>query len=452
MMIKEPIPTDEEHYLNSGAKNSWDHEWTFRGYKTDTYTHKTHKYPAMFIPQLARKIILAYSEPGETVLDIFSGSGSTLVESALMGRNAIGIEINPLANLIGRVKTTPVNLYELTKSFQNIKEAFFDPNLDFDNFSFERIDFWFTPSAILGLTKLRTCIFNVPNEQIREFLLVCFSENIRELSVCKHSGFKMHRDPKKITKEYSLEQIFGKFEVSFHKNIGGLEKFVGISSTKKTHTKLIQGSSTKHHKIDSVDLIITSPPYGDSRTTVAYGQFSRLCSQWIGLELDGLDNIGNLDKQLLGGKVQNIALLNAVRSKSLTLNNAINYYESMAGNSALTNTERKKLCSRINDVASFYIDLDQCIKNASNYLKQNKYFVLVTGSRVVKLYKLHTDLICGELAEHYGFIVQSIFYRNIENKRMPRMVSATNIVGEVAPTMTKESILVLKKTGAQGDS
>lgn len=32
------------------------------------------------------------------------------------------------------------------------------------------------------------------------------------------------------------------------------------------------------------DLMITSPPYGDSRTTVAYGQFSRLSLQWLDLE------------------------------------------------------------------------------------------------------------------------------------------------------------------------
>lgn len=34
---------------------------------------------------------------------------------------------------------------------------------------------------------------------------------------------------------------------------------------------------------DSVDFIVTSPPYGDSKTTVAYGQFSRLSSQFLGL-------------------------------------------------------------------------------------------------------------------------------------------------------------------------
>jgi len=60
--------------------------------------------------------------------------------------------------------------------------------------------------------------------------------------------------------------------------------------------------------------------------------------------------------------------------------------------------------------------------------------------------KLHTDLIISELGELYNLKLSAIFYRNIESKRMPPKVSATNIVGEHAPTMTKESIIVLKKS------
>ena len=86
-----------------------------------------------------------------------------------------------------------------------------------------------------------------------------------------------------------------------------------------------------------------------------------------------------------------------------------------------------------------------CLKNGAYYLKRKKHFVLVTGSRVVKMVKLHTDLIIAELAEHYEMELTAIFYRNIENKRMPSKVSATNVVGEHAPTMTRESIIVLRK-------
>jgi len=46
-------------------------------------------------PQMARNIIIRYSKPGETVLDQMCGSGTTLIECKLLGRNAIGVDINP---------------------------------------------------------------------------------------------------------------------------------------------------------------------------------------------------------------------------------------------------------------------------------------------------------------------------------------------------------------------
>jgi len=46
-------------------------------------------------PRMARNLILRYSKPGETVLDQMCGSGTTLVECKLLGRNAIGVDINP---------------------------------------------------------------------------------------------------------------------------------------------------------------------------------------------------------------------------------------------------------------------------------------------------------------------------------------------------------------------
>lgn len=57
-----------------------------------------------FNPELAEKIILAFSKENDVVLDIFSGSGTTVLEARKLGRQAKGIEINPLAMLIAKVK------------------------------------------------------------------------------------------------------------------------------------------------------------------------------------------------------------------------------------------------------------------------------------------------------------------------------------------------------------
>src|SRR3989338_6591070 len=68
-------------------------------------------------------------------------------------------------------------------------------------------------------------------------------------------------------------------------------------------TKVIYGDSSKDNGIpkSSIDCIITSPPYGDSRTTVAYGQFSRLSAQWIDMFEDP-NRASGVDNELLGGR------------------------------------------------------------------------------------------------------------------------------------------------------
>ena len=72
-------------------------------------THSFYRYPARFSLLFARAAIKAFSQPGDIVLDPFTGGGTTLVEARVLGRRAIGTDINPLATFITRVKTSPLS-------------------------------------------------------------------------------------------------------------------------------------------------------------------------------------------------------------------------------------------------------------------------------------------------------------------------------------------------------
>ena len=85
-------------------------------------THWIYPYKGKFHPQMIRALlnILKLAE-GDTVLDNFIGSGTTAVESQLLGINCIGIDISPLCVLQSKVKTE--SIYVVTQIEQLREEA-----------------------------------------------------------------------------------------------------------------------------------------------------------------------------------------------------------------------------------------------------------------------------------------------------------------------------------------
>ena len=133
---------------------------------------------------------------------------------------------------------------------------------------------------------------------------------------------------------------------------------------KDSWTKIIYGDSSKDNgiKANSIDCIITSPPYGDSRTTVAYGQFSRLSAQWIDV-FDDPNDASGVDNDLLGGRA----------TKNLTHTLSSDYLKESLEKIANQDEARAK------DVLSFNIGLNECLKQAYRILKPKNIFALLLG-------------------------------------------------------------------------
>ncbi len=422
--------TEKETLKGSELKRRIDYSWDYKGEKTKSYTHGLHTYPAMFIPQVARRLLETYSKKGDTICDIFCGSGTALVESRLLGRNAYGIDLNPLAIFLAKVKTTEINPSVLGKEYFNLLERINRiKNIKDIRPSFKNIDFWFKENVIETLSRIKKAIREIENEKIANFFLVSFSETVRLSSNTKSNEFKLVR-MKGAKLENHNPNIIGIFKKRTELNIERMRKFCQ-DVDKNTWAKPIYGDTSEITTIkdNSIDCIITSPPYGDSRTTVAYGQFSRLSAQWIDL-FDDPNIASSVDNQLLGGKSIN------------TLSHSLN---SLHLKETLENIQKKDE-KRAREVLSFYIGLNECLKKAYDILKKNKYFCLVIGNRSVKQVRIPTDFIVAELGGKTGFTCEDIFVRNIPGKRMPIKNSPSNIVGELEETMTKESIVILRKS------
>ena len=176
-----------------------DESWDFKNAFTKYSNHGFHTYPAMMIPQVARRLIEMYGKDKEVLLDPFMGSGTALLEAKLHKnfKKAYGIDINPLALLIAKVKTTPINPKRLKEEFKKLMSRC-DADQRAVNFkektiekpTFFNIDFWFKPKVITDLTIIKENIDKIKDKDIRDFFSVAFSETVRNVSNTRKREYK----------------------------------------------------------------------------------------------------------------------------------------------------------------------------------------------------------------------------------------------------------------------
>jgi DNA modification methylase len=406
------------------GKKYEDFSWDFAKEDTKYSTHGLHPYPAMMIPQVARRLILRHSKPNNHVLDPFCGSGTVLAESRLSGRHSVGVDINPLALLLAKVKTTPVSPIKLKRAAKRLLNFLFSNDSETKIPAFFNINFWFKRNVIKDLSKMKVGIMKVKDEDIRDFFLVCFSLTVRKVSNTRQNEFKLYRIPQDKLEAFNpdAKKIFKDL---VERNIGKMQDFYEHASRDvKTEVYLRDMRNRTELPSNKFHLLVTSPPYGDSRTTVAYGQFSRLSMQWIGLSEDS-----DVDKNSLGGIATNDL---EVRAPSGTLKNVI---------AEIAKQDQK----RAGEVLSFYLDLNETLREINRLMRDKGVVCFVIGNRSVKGIRIPTDEILVELFYASGFRHIETIIRNIPNKTMPLQNSPTNIKGKIQDTMHKENIVIVQK-------
>ncbi len=404
-----------------------DYSWNFEKADTKYYTHGIYKYPAMMVAPIVKRLMEEYSIPGESIiLDPFSGSGSVLVEAVLHDCESYGVDINPLALLLAKVKTTPINPELLIEEYKNFIKFKNEDNHNLEVPNFFNIEFWFKPAAIKKLSIIKQWIGKIENEDIRNFFKITFAETVRKTSNTKNGEFKLVRLPEKQLALHNPD-VYINFEKVFSHNVSKMEQFFRVCPPNPKKPQILHEDSRTKTSIpsDIIDLIITSPPYGDSKTTVAYGQFSRLSLQWL-----GFDKIAtSVDKISLGGIVPKNNELNLESHALKTIINQIAKIDE----------------KRAREVLAFYIDLDKCFKEVNRVTHSGSVACIVVGNRTVKGVNIPTDDIISELMLLHNFEHEKTIIRKIPNKVMPSLNSPTNEPGKLGQTMTKENIVILRK-------
>jgi site-specific DNA-methyltransferase (cytosine-N4-specific) len=410
-------------------------DWTFNGASTRAMSHCYHDYPARMIPQIAGRLLDRYGADAKLLFDPYAGTGTSLVEGLVRGINVIGTDLNPLARLIAKAKTARPDtkqvdneLARFDKFIMRSSAGNISPPVAIDGIS--RLDFWFKPDVIKRLAALKNFIADIEDEAVRLFFQVAFSETVRESSNTRNTEFKLYRYEAEKLKTFA-PNVFGIMSAKLRRNRIGLQGFlVRMEQCASQPQADIYDFNTvvavPGDKIAaaSIDIVVTSPPYGDSHTTVAYGQYSRLSAAWLGLKEPAY-----IDRALMGG----ISSKQIPDFPSVPLNQALE---------RIRQADKK----RAFEVASFYADLQISCSNIAPLICPNGHVCYVVGNRKVKGVVLPTDDAIRCFFAARGFTHVATFHRTIPNKRMPLRNSPTNAAGNVENTMTQEHIIVLRKS------
>lgn len=409
-----------------------DLNWTFRSEDTRQLTHCYHDYPARMIPQVARQFLNIFAKNKQGILfDPYCGTGTSLVEGFIRGFDVIGLDLNPLARLIAKTKTTIFDVSTLDSHIEQFNRYISAKPIDIiipeKVEGISRLDFWFKVEVIEKLAIIKNFIDSISNLEIKSFLLVAFSETVRESSNTRNHEFKLYRYSEDDLKNFQPD-VFKIMSAKLQRNRKGLIRFLSVIKKLPSipEADVFEFDTVKKYPSElskKVDFVVTSPPYGDSNTTVAYGQYSRLSAAWL-----DLPEPAKTDRKLMGGiKSKKIENFNCDE-----LNQAISQI-------AQENDKRAK------EVSSFYKDLNDSINNVSKLLKNNGLVCYVVGNRRVKGVCLPTDLAVQNFFESNNFTHVKTFHREIPNKRMPLRNSPSNEIGKTQKTMNREYIIVLRK-------
>jgi 16S rRNA G966 N2-methylase RsmD len=377
------------------------------------------------LPQIGIDILREFKISKGRLLDPYCGSGSSFASGLECGINEMyGFDINPLAVLISKVKFTKIsvndlletrkifrdNLYEFLKNENNIK-TLLRPKIT-------NIDYWFSQEIIENITVIKFFIDKIENENIRNFFLIPFSETVRECSYTRNNEFKLFRMKEQDLLNFNPDVIgvyFKKFDDIFflYSNF----YFPKLQSKIKIDVQY----SKFQPQDEYFDVVLTSPPYGDSRTTVAYGQFSTLSNEWL-----GINYARKIDGMLMGGTKLRQNITKGIIADYISQISKIDYKRAL-------------------DVSAYYNDLDKSIKQVAKSIKRGGKSVYIVGNRTVKNVQLPTDQFIAEKFEENGFEHLITYQRALSNKAMPSKNSPTNKTGKTANTMMWEYIVVCEK-------
>lgn len=257
-------------------------------------THWIYPYKGKFHPQMIRAILnILGAEPGWRVADVFSGSGTTLLECQLLGIDAVGIEISPLCALLAKVKT---EAWKSAGAIEPVVERLIDDKVGPEEVDVDR---W-GPGPVADFVQIAR--------------MVTFSDVSRR-----------KRD------------AFDYFQKNLHNmltSVKDMARAIALFGISPGETQVIQGDSRKLRRIgvkpQTIDAIVTSPPYSvaldyvenDEHALKAMGfDTEEIREDFIGVRGRGAKKVGFYEKDMKAVLAEMAAVLKPGGSAVMVVGN-----------------------------------------------------------------------------------------------------------------------------------
>lgn len=394
-------------------------EWCFKNVRSiEQWTHGYHRYPAKFLPNLVKKLIEGYTQPTDTVVDFFAGCGTTLVEAKVHGRKSIGVDINPVAELITNAKINPIDPKKLELKFQTLIKKLDDFNPE--NYSeiklHDRIDYWFSPEHKCKIAFLYDRILSLRDRTEKDFFLVSLSHILKNCSKWLQSSTKPQIDPNK-----NPTDPFVAFITHTKQMIKRNEEFYNqLSNNNFLQTSCeirLEDARKTSLQSDSVGAIITSPPYV---TSYEYADIHQLTAYWY----EYITDLQGFRRNFIG------------TFYSLNQNTDV---DSELGQQ-IVNQLLKKDKRKAKEVANYFNDMQAVAAEMHRVLRLGGHACLVIGNTTFLGVKVKSAEVFAEILESLGFSIINIIKRSIPHKLIPTIRDKKT--GKFSKMKNKDSKLV----------
>lgn len=375
-------------------------DWSFAADATGFLAHDIHPYPAKFIPQIPGTMIALLSARGEMVLDPFGGSGTTALEAVRLGRRALSIDANPLSELIGRTKTAAIDrdaareLHGMNAALAAEMQALpSDPQILVERHkrhapAIPNRAKWFADSAFGELCLVKNRIADLTAQPARDVALVALSRIALKASF-QDSETRYKSVPRNVPVGETLRRYLKEFRTALD-TVAANEAATryGISTFLSADARRLPADSVPD---GSVDLIVTSPPYGNATDYHLYHRFRLL---WLGHD--------------------------PTKLASVEIGSHLKHQRENSG------------------FQSYFTDLEATVREMARVLRAGRYAVLVLGNSIYEGQQYDPAALLSGLAGSLGFDASCLIERPVHATKRSFTQAGRRAVSE--------SILVLRRT------